>query len=287
MSATNERRLGTAFHESFGISRPQVSQLLRAIDEAPENLDLSSAKQRFKYLREKTQLGTNQVKAMPAYAYGAGLLDSTYRLTGFAEAVLKNDVLMETSSTQWLIHYHLSAPHGPGPIFWKELVSRKFRSGEEIHSEGFEAELSSIVQEALGKELSGETIGRTRTAFVSTYVNLDGLGPLNILTSPEQGRYRVLEPDPPSVWVFGLALLDYWEARYGFDRLTINLDDLYEDGGLGDIFLMGGGRINQYLHQLQEEGVVELFRVAPPYQLVLVQSDPAPLLKKIYALDDA
>lgn len=81
--------------------------------------------------------------------------------------------------------------------------------------------------------------------------------------------------------------MDYWEARYGFDRLTINLDDLYEDGGLGDIFLMGGGRINQYLHQLQEEGVVELFRVAPPYQLVLVQSDPAPLLKKIYALDDA
>lgn len=281
----DNKRLATAFHESFAFSRPQASQLLRAIDEAPNSLDLSSKKQRITYLREKTHLGTNQVKSMPGYAYGAGLLDSAYRLTNFARAAIKNDVLLEMASTQWLIHYHLSAPHGPGPVFWHELVSRKFRSGDEFSPTDIKGEISEIIQQEFGKELSEETIDRTKTVFVSTYINQDGLGPLNILASLDQSRYLVLDPDPPSVWVFGLALLDFWRARYGNDRLTINLDDLYGAGGLGDIFLMGGGRINQYLRRLQEEGVVEVFRVAPPYQLVLTQRDPQPLLERIYAHD--
>lgn len=99
------------------------------------------------------------------------------------------------------------------------------------------------------------------------------------------GRYLVQEPDPPSVWAFGLALLDYWRATYGEGRLTINLDDLSAPGALGDIFLIGGGRINRYLQQLADEGYVEVYRLAPPYQVVLRQTDPAPLLEKLYALD--
>lgn len=106
------------------------------------------------------------------------------------------------------------------------------------------------------------------------------------MAPPDKGRYLVLDPIPPSVWVFGLALLDFWRARYGFDRLTINLDDLSAPGGLRDIFLISGGRINQYLRRLQEEGYVEVYRLAPPYQVVLRRHDEAPLLEKLYAVDD-
>lgn len=185
------------------------------------------------------------------------------------------------------MHYFISADHGVGPSFWFNIVSTRFRIGDEINRDDIAADIELAHLQAEGKEIKANNAKSTATIFLNSYTEPDALGGLGILEEVEDGLYQVLEPDPPSVWVFGLALIDYWQARYGFDRLTINLDDLYEDGGLGDIFLMGGGRINQYLHQLQEEGVVELFRVAPPYQLVLVQSDPAPLLKKIYALDDA
>jgi hypothetical protein len=117
-------------------------------------------------------------------------------------------------------------------------------------------------------------------------LSTDGLNNLNILKSLDKDSYVVLEPVPPSVWVFGIALLDYWEAHYGFQRLSIDLDELAKKGGLGDIFLIGAGRINQYLRQLQEEGYVEVYRLAPPYQVVLRRLEQRPLLEKLYAVDD-
>lgn len=286
MSSESERRLGTAFHESFGFSRRQVSQLLSAINTAPSSLDLTSAKQRIAFLRENTQLGRNQAKAMPGYAYGSGLLDSTYRLTDLARYILAEDTLLELRSTQWLIHYHLSAPYGPGPVFWYEFVRKRFRAGDEFTSNEIRTEIFESVKEYFAKELSPETIENTKVAFVSTYVNQAGLGPLSILTSPEQNRYLVQDPTPPSIWVFALALLDYWKARYGLERRTINLDDLYVEGGLGDVFMMGGGRVNSHLHRLQEEGIVQIYSVAPPYQVVLLQRDAQFLLDRLYAHDD-
>jgi hypothetical protein len=99
-------------------------------------------------------------------------------------------------------------------------------------------------------------------------------------------NYRVLEPDPPSAWAFGYALLHYWRSQFG-DQLTINLDELYKEDGLGAIFLCGAGRVNRLLTILQAEGFLDLFRVAPPYQVVLLRSDPQDLLHKMYSTHDA
>jgi hypothetical protein len=142
------------------------------------------------------------------------------------------------------------------------------------------------VVENEGQELKLAYAKTTATAFLNTYLGDDGFGHLGFLQAQRDDRFLVLDPNPPSPLVFGVALLDYWKATYG-DQLTINLDDLSAEGGLGDIFMIGAGRISQYLRLLQDEGYVEVYRYAPPYQVVLLKTDERPLLEKLYVLDAA
>jgi hypothetical protein len=278
-------KLGTAFHESFPLSRPQMGQVLRALAEADQALDMSSATQRQEYLRNASHLGANQVKAVPNYALGAGLVVSNFSLTDFGLEVLANDPLLDKTATQWLMHYYLSAPHGPGPVFWNEVTTNYFRSGDEIAGEIIANRISAVAAREKGRDLASRTIKDTTTVFLGTYLHGDALGNLGILEDLGDFRYLVLDPEPPSAWVFGVALLDYWQGQFG-DRLTINLSDLFASGGLGDLFLVGARQIDEYLSQLQTEGYVDVYRVAHPYQVVLLRQDAQPLLKKLYELED-
>lgn len=278
-------RLGTAFHESFPLSRPQIGQVLQAFAQVDQVLDMTSATQRQDYLRHASHLGTNQVKAVPNYALGTGLVAYNYTLTDFGSEVLANDPLLNKAATQWLMHYYLSAPHGPGPVFWNEVTVSYFRSGDEISSEVIANRIAAAAAREKGRDLASRTIKDTTTVFLGTYLHSDALGNLGILEDLGDYRYLVLDPEPPSAWVFGVALLDYWQTRFG-DRLTINLSDLFASGGLGDLFLVGARQIDDHLSQLQTEGYVDVYRVAHPYQVVLLRRDAQPLLKKLYELED-
>lgn len=97
--------------------------------------------------------------------------------------------------------------------------------------------------------------------------------------------YSVEEPEPPPVWAFAVALLDYCQYQFP-GQVTINLDALYAEGGLTSIFMVGAGRINRYLRILQQAGLVDVFRVAPPYQVVLLNPDPSFALARLYTSDD-
>lgn len=278
-------RLKTSFHETFTLSRDALRQVLTALDSHVK--PLRSATEREALLREQTHLGTRYVKAMPRYAVGSGLLDSDYALTAFGRAVVKWDVLIERPDTLWLLHYFLSAPKGPGPVFWHDLVTAELRAGNEFTTEDVEEAIARSAERADGRSLAARSINSAATIYLGTYTKDEALGRLGVLSAMQSGTsYRVLDSDPPSPWAFGYALLHYWQSQFG-DQVTINMDELYRDGGLGPIFLCGAGRVNRLLATLQAEGFVDVFRVAPPYQIVLLRSDPQGLLQKMYGHDDA
>lgn len=109
--ASVQRRISTAFHETLPLSTPQVREVMHVSLACGERFCQEG-------LRELTGLGTNAVKAMPLYARGCGLLEiGSYRLTRLGEAVCAHDPDLRRPETLWLMHYHLSAPYGPGPKF--------------------------------------------------------------------------------------------------------------------------------------------------------------------------
>lgn len=276
-------RLGATFHRTLSFRRNQIQALLRVIYEAKTNSVSSDWRQ---LLRENSSIGTRQLEAIPRYAYGSGLVDEKYNLTDFGNFIVKYDPLLETPATLWLIHYYLSASNGLGPTYWHDIVATRFRTGDIISKEALIEQIAGNIQKTEGRNIDGKHLQACANIFLNVYAETDGLQNLGILSEIEYKKlYQVLTPSPPPLWAFAVALLDYW--RYQFpNQLTINLENLYADGGLTSIFMIGSGRINNYLRLLQEEGFVDVYRVAPPYQVVLLNSDISQALLNLYTRND-
>lgn len=279
------RRLGTAFHEGFSLIRPAVAAVLEVVEGIrPEATSISLAD----LLKERTTLGANYIRSMPRYAFGSGLLAGTARnrttLTAFGNQVRLHDPYLNHPATQWLMHYYLSAPSGLGSPFWSYLITRGLRVGDELERSQVAWEIARIAEEDTGKPLATRTAQTTATIFLGTYSKSDGLGPLGILRPIEAEKgvsYRVQEPVLPPLWSVAYALADYWEATWG-QQVTVNLAELTEPGAFASVFLSGSDQLDQTLGRLQQQGVLEVYRAAPPYQVVRLWSDKNVLLERLY-----
>ena len=154
---------------------------------AKRSSDSSSHGTLVQTLGEQTHLGANYIKAMPRYAIAAGLMNSTYLLTAFGRLVHLQDSLLEQLSTQWLMHYHLCAPQGPGPAFWnavkwKLAVSRPAKSSRPRNSW---SSLPISLSAPKGKSLAERSARSTITVFLGTYSETGCLGTLG---DPRKGR---------------------------------------------------------------------------------------------------
>jgi hypothetical protein len=271
-------RLGTIFHETLSLSRQSIFQIVQSI--ANDNNVDKPRKPNFDSLKKQTNLGPNYIKAMPRYARGCGILDQKNSLTAFGKYINLRDSLLDQTGTQWLMHYHLSAPQGPGAAFWSEIVSKHFYSGNLFTPEDIVDTIGNFIWQTENKVLADRAIRSTSTIFLGTYTKPEGLGKLRLLEVTDSGRYRVREPVPAPAWAVGYALLDYWETYYP-GRLTIGLDTL-QDGPFPKLFMLGKADLDDVLQTLQETRCIDIHRTAPPYQVVLLRTARESYLEKLY-----
>ncbi|ACM06655.1 hypothetical protein trd_A0104 (plasmid) [Thermomicrobium roseum DSM 5159] len=181
------------------------------------------------------------------------------------------------------MHYHLSAPQGPGPWFWHYLVTRVLKPGYEISGHHLAQELAHALREHGGTRLQERTIRTTATVFIGSYAKPEGLSAIRLLQQVGRDRYLVRQPEPVPLWVFAYALVDTWRQLWP-DRVTVNLASLFEPGGLSSIFFLDEASVDQLVVSLAREGLIDLYRVAPPYQLVRRwEGDPrGQILERVY-----
>jgi hypothetical protein len=284
MDLPKRDRLGASFHRTFFLRRNQLQDVLRIAYEADfQDEDGSWSRED---LREASSIGTRQAEAAPRYAYGAGLIDKKNKLTAFGKIVHENDPMLEKPATIWLMHYFLSAPNGFGPSYWHDIVATRFRVSDTISKEAIAEQIAEHIKHTEERELDLRYAQSSANVFLKTYSDPDGLSNLGLLREIENGNlYMVEEPDPPPVWAFAVALLDLWQQQFP-NLIAVNLAEFYKDGGLTSVFMIGEGRINRYLNALQQEGIVDVFRVAPPYLVALLNPDPTIPLNKLYTSDD-
>lgn len=280
----NRIRLGVSFHRTFPLRRHQIQDVLRLAYEFETQVGAGEGLR--KSLRKASSIGTRQLESAPRYAYGSGLLDTQNQLTLFGRLAHDHDPMLERRASLWLMHYYFSTPNGFGPSYWYDIVSTRFRANDVISKANLAEQIAEHVEQAEGRELAPRYAQSCANIFLKAYSESDALAALGILRTGEtEDLYIVEEPEPPSVWAFAVALLDFWQYQFP-NRVTVNLDELYADGGLTSIFMIGAGRINRYLRILQQAGMVDVFRVAPPYQVALLNADPAFALNRLYASHD-
>ena len=280
-----EKRLSTTFHRTFTLIRPAIAEVLNVVEEAQaEETNASLAD----LLKERTTLGSIYIEAMPRYAFGSGLLaglsNKKKSLTSLGKLVRSRDPYLNDLATQCAMHYHLSAPHGPGPTFWNRLVSGHLRIGDELRKSEVAEEIADHVVRATGKSQVVKSVQSSATAFLGSYAKQDGLGSLGLVEATSDatdGTYRVKEPESPPIWALGYALAEYWEDTWGGQK-TINLAELTEPGGFASIFLIGSSQLEEMLEELRREGVLDLYRNVPPYQVARLWPDKEEFMRRLY-----
>lgn len=269
LSTVTPRVEGLTFHRSFAVNRPAIAEIMANAGLTPDEL------------REATNLGTVYIEAMPRYARACGFMKfGSTELTPLGRHVLEHDADLHLPETLWLMHYHLSAPHGPGPRFWHDLTLRLPELSQPVTREEVASEIARSVRNESGAELKERGVATTATVFLGSYTKSDALGPLAVLQEREDGVFYEA-PEAPPAGVVGYALAHYWQGQLGAQQ-TCLLDDLGKPGGFGSLFFMSSFDLNRALRQLAKKGVLDLWVSAPPYQ---VTRPPAPeaLLEGIYA----
>lgn len=282
VNGLSPQKFGLTFHRSFTLVRPAITSILKLAVEHAATSDTSTPLT-LDEVRQKTNLGTIYVEAMPRYARAMGLLNDSLCPTPLGNFAYEKDPLLEQSSTQWLMHYHISAPYWVGPAFWHHLVVSRFRSGNEFSRDDISQQIADFVSQMEIRQVTPRDADATATVFLGTYTKSDALGGIEILEEVD-GRYHVLEPEAPPIWVMAYALLDFWEACFS-QQISVNLNYLSGSDGLTNLFMVGAGRLNAVLRAMQEEGYVEVHRVAPPYQVVLLNRDRSSVLERIYSYE--
>jgi hypothetical protein len=277
--AKKEKPLGLTFHRTFALNRVALAQILpiavRVRCDSNHDLPLDD------FLRKHTSLGVEYIPAMRRYGVATGLLDGRDGVaTNLGTLAVKHDRQLSLKKTQWLMHYHLSAPQGPGPLFWHGLVTRVLQPGRILNSRNVAQELALILREQNQKEPKPRALQSTATVFLGTYAKSDGLSALRVL-EPTDGGYRVLRPKAPPFWVLAYTLADYWQYHWP-DQVTVNLAELNKPGGWASLFWLDEDALWQQLQRLQQAGVLEVYRVAPPYQVVRLWRDKNAFLNQIY-----
>lgn len=275
-------QLGLTFHRTFSLVRPAIGQVM-LLAAAIERGDFGNSALTKEFVRDNSSLGTIYAEAMPRYARGCGILDDGNKLTIFGKFASRYDELLEGSDTHWLMHYFLSTHLGPGPEFWHELCATYMRVGNRFTRQEITETIASSYERTTGKSASASALRSTTTIFLGTYTKRDGLGNLGILYE-EGNHFVVTQPEPPSAWAFGYALIDNWERQHE-GKLSINLDELTEESGIGSQFLMDDTAVNSALAELQRMGVVELYRSTRPFQLLLLSRDKEAMLRKSYGIE--
>jgi len=271
-------RIGLSFHESFALSIPSVRAILRLSHDNEGRITPET-------IRDQTHLGPNYVKSMPQYARASGLIEMVgYRLTPLGEVVCLHDPNLENPTTLWAMHYHLSAPQGPGPTFWSHLVTKALNLGDEVSVEEVAEQIWRFQATQTGNvAYKQRTVRTTATVFLGTYTKSDGLGPLGLMrmVSGRHGYVRLSEWQSPPVGVVAFALADYWATYFG-DQVTVSLSELAKDDGFARLMWMNYRQLDEVLMALKRENIVDLYRVAPPYQLVRRWSNKGELLARLY-----
>lgn len=275
----NKERFGLTFHRTFYLKLPALAQLVQIAKEARElqQPELMGNKG----LRERTTLGVEYIPAMRRYGTACGILDDEGVATNFGLLLADRDPALMSEVTQWLMHYHLSAPQGPGPLFWHGLVTRTVRAGRILRTSEVAQDLADILRDSGQKEPTPRALHSTATVFLGSYARSDGLRALGVLQEKD-GAFTVLHPAPPPLWVLAYTLADYWEHHWQ-GQVTANLSDLTQPGGWASLFWMDPGTASEQLQKLKIRGVVDLYRVAPPYQVVRLWKDKEVFLERAYA----
>jgi hypothetical protein len=221
-----------------------------------------------------------KVPAALGYSKAVGFVDANGKLTSLAKTVLAADPLLANRKTLWLMHAGLCGISQLAPAFWAELW-KMVGIGSRIARSSIEECVITSYRTGL---INPDSAKVSTTAFLSTYFNVDSLADLGLILKESGEVSGSMPASPVDITVFAYAVAARWQALHP-DQLTAGLDRFLEDSHLLDIFRLSRDGAVNLLEAAANRGDLELYRHAPPYQIVRRWTDLDDLARRIYDVD--
>ena len=232
----------------------------------------------FNDVKENTFLGNNYIKAFLPYCKGIGVLNFKNNfLTSFGKLIIKNDPTLSSNETMWLMHYHMSAIHGPGPEFWSELIRGFFYPNNRFSSSDIKDAIALYYWDKNQKILSGKSINQQHL-YLLIPMSIsegprgqedcsEGLRQLKLITKVADNNFLVNQSTFHSPLILAYALCHFWEQMYP-GNISVTLDSLLQSD-LPKLFLLSASDFEGILDELKAIGFIDIHRTAQPYQIFL------------------
>ncbi len=272
-------KIQLSFHGTFALKK---EDLLKIIGIANDAKGLNDSREG---LMNRTGLGNEKVLRIKAWAMRSGLVtDSTFSPEG--KIVWKYDPQLQSSITDWLMHFHLSlgdkglqpTPSKPSDWGgWTYLIYEFLPQNRAFTSENLTYEASAYFDD--GERL----ITKNFRYALRAYIESDALAACEILTSPSKDKFLSGNPRLPNSNMIGYLLAKLWQRDFG-NQTSVNTDDILNHPmGLAKVLSIDPETCQSQLNALEAKGIIEQRRTVSPFQVIRRWDDPLELLEEAYA----
>jgi len=274
-------KLQLSFHTTFALKKEDILRILQA---AAEEKGLSDT---LEGLMDRTSLGNKKVVPMKSWASRSGLVANDF-LSPEGKLVLEKDPYLETSLTNWLMHFYLSlgdrglqtppaipADWGGWTYFIYTFLPqyRAFTSDDLVHT-------SALVFE----QETTKNLTKNFKMALRAYTEDSALGNCKFLIQ-EDNQYIAGHANLPNPYLVGYFLAKLWERDFQDAKSALTESILNHPMGLAPVLGISATATQEQLNTLESYGIIEQRRAVPPSQVIPRWDSPLTLLEKAYDSD--
>jgi hypothetical protein len=291
--------LQLGFHASFALKK---EDLIRILEAATEEQGLNDS---LENLIARTTLGNKKVGPMRSWAIRAGLVSGD-RLSPEGAIVYQIDPSLQSSITDWLMHFYLSlgtqgtkddrkskytgigtqlAPPPTHPADWggwTYFVHTFLPDHPTFTLDELQAYCSTIFTPGTGKNPEKDLRDNLRL-ILRAYCEPEGISKCKFISQLDKDAYTAAAPTLPNLNLTAYFLAKLWQRDFGDTSSVLADDILHQSLGLASVLGINPPALQVVLNQLETAALIEQRRTVSPAQIIRRWHDPLTLLEKAYA----
>jgi len=295
------QKLQLGFHTSFALKK---DDLIRILEAATEDRGLDDS---LDNLINRTRLGNKKVGPIRSWAMRAGLVSGD-RLSPEGAIAYKADPRLQSSTTDWLMHFYLSLSvqgakderkskyTGIGDILqpppndpadwggWTYFVYAFLPEHKTFTLAELQTYCASIFEPGTGKNPEQDLRNNLRI-LLRAYAETEAIAGCRFLVQTDKEAYTTEINALPNLDLIAYFLAKLWQRDFGDTTSVLTDDILHQTMGLASVLGINTSALQTVLNQLETAALIEQRRTVSPAQIIRRWHNPLTLLEKSYATE--
>ena len=276
-------KLQLSFHAKFAFKKEDVLRIVKAA----ESQELKKGKGSNDDLSLRTGMGKPKVGAFKTWAIRSGFVNKeTGKLTPQGTIIRKYDQYLQSSITDWIMHFYLSfgdkgLTSPPKNLSdwggWTWFVYSFLPEHKTFTRQELESHAGSIFTKAT-KDINDDL-----DRMLNVYTEAHALFGCGFVQAIEKDKFVVGQANQPNDYLIAYLLTQLWERDFGDTNSVQTREILQQKLGLKEVLGINADSLQTILDRLEAKAIIEQNRAVSPAETVRRWHNSLDLLEKAYA----